>query len=719
MRKALLNITMPVLALAAALLLIQCSHPYEEGMSGAFPSFELLSGSSISLPASGTQQQLTGTIRIKTNLNISAKVNYQSSSSTSWISNLKTSYDEAAGTADITFQASRNTRLSERRATITISPKSGKGSVSVSVTQSRHTSSGQDEIYEGDLYIRSQEDVENFIYTGVNGRLIIGNCVSGGYMASYTDPGLLFEGSDIYDISNLEILEYAQDGIVIVSCNNLYGISSLDGVASPMIELTDMPCDAVQSYKGSASEVYIIQNSGNFSTLGFISDMGNVRKLVMNGNFIDSIEGLGNAASLEELDLSGNSNLSNINTLAEIPGLESADLSGLDISQSQINYVSAVRPDMKITANDITGNAYLTISIPEDGITSRSVQIQFGAYNIYGITEAGVVYAISGNAFDFSSRYQIGESINSGTEYIFEAYVTPDTRYSFWTYVTGSDGSIHLSDKSAEIHVPAELQYSLTADFVFPKFSNTDETPAASSMTAYVLKKLDELNLTKESYQMQNTGGNSWAFSTTPGLKNILFTNREQDSGLNITFGGDESDTLWGMEQTGTEGPGDDLLAAAVQFDLSQDDMTSVTLIRPVSRIDIGLEIRGNFDIGQVSSIEATIDNCCSGVNISSLTGELSYYGNTVNTFTGNAWSDRTIFATTDRYIFPNAEGTVSTISFNLAMTDGRTVSLQGTLDEALSANSDYSILFYVTWNSTSGTFTVDEIETVEDTIEF
>ena len=52
-------------------------------------------------------------------------------------------------------------------------------------------------------------------------------------------------------------------------------------------------------------------------------------------------------------------------------------------------------------------------------------------------------------------------------------------------------------------------------------------------------------------------------------------------------------------------------------------------------------------------------------------------------------------------------------------MADGRTVSLQGTLDEPLSANSDYSILFYVTWNSTSGTFTVDEIETVEDTIEF
>ena len=687
MRKALLNITMPVLALAAALLLIQCSHPYEEGMSGAFPSFEILSGGSITMPASGTQQQLTGEIRIKTNLKITAKVNYQGSS-TSWISNLKISYDEAAGTAGITFQASRNTKRSERRATVAISP--------------RHTSSGQDEIYEGDLYIRSQEDVENFIYTGVNGRLIIGNCVSGGYMASYTDPGLIFEGSDIYDISNLEILEYAQDGIVIVSCNNLYGISSLDGVASPMIELTDLP-----------------QNSGNFSTLGFISDMGNVRKLVMNGNFIDSIEGLENAASLEELDLSGNSNLSNINTLAEIPGLKSADLSGLDISQSQINYVSAVRPDMEISANDITGNTFLTISIPEDGITSWSVQIQFGAYNIHGITEAGIVYAISGNAFDFSSRCQISESINSDTEYIFEADVTPDTYYSFWTYVTGSDGSIHLSEKSEEIYVPAELRYSLTADFVFPKFSNIEETPAASSMTAYVFKKLEDLNSTTESCQMQNTGGNSWVFSTTPGLKNILFTNREPDSRLNIMFSGDESDIMWGIEQTGTEGTGDDILAAAVQFDLFQDDMTSVTLIRPVSRIDIGLEIRGNFDIGQVSSIEATIDNCCSGVNISSLTGELSYYGNTANTFTGNAWSDRTIFAATDRYIFPNAEGTVSTISFNLAMTDGRTVSLQGTLDEPLSANSDYSILFSVTWNSADGTFTVDEIETVEDTIEF
>lgn len=718
MRKALLNITMPVLALAAALLLIQCSHPYEEGMSGAFPSFEILSGGSITMPASGTQQQLTGEIRIKTNLKITAKVNYQGSS-TSWISNLKISYDEAAGTAGITFQASRNTKRSERRATVAISPQSGKGSIYVTVTQSGYTSSGADEVYDGDLYIRSQEDVENFIYTGVNGRLIIGNCVSGGYMASYTDPGLIFEGSDIYDISNLEILEYAQDGIVIVSCNSLYDISSLDGVSSPMIELTDLPSEAAQSYNGSASEVYIIQNSGNFNTLGFISDMGNVRKLVMNGNFIDSIEGLENAASLEELDLSGNSNLSNINTLAEIPGLESADLSGLDISQSQINYVSAVRPDMEISANDITGNTFLTISIPEDGITSRSVQIQFGAYNIYGITEAGIVYAISGNAFDFSSRRQISESINSDTEYIFKADVTPDTYYSFWTYVTGSDGSIHLSEKSEEIYVPAELRYSLTADFVFPKFSNIEETPAASSMTAYVFKKLEDLNSTTESCQMQNTGGNSWVFSTTPGLKNILFTNREQDSRLNIMSSGDESDIMWGIEQTGTEGTGDDILAAAVQFDLFQDDMTSVTLIRPVSRIDIGLEIRGNFDIGQVSSIEATIDNCCSGVNISSLTGELSYYGNTANTFTGNAWSDRTIFAATDRYIFPNAEGTVSTISFNLAMTDGRTVSLEGTVDETLSSNSDYSIVFYVTWNSADGTFTVDEIETVEDTIEF
>ena len=718
MRKALLNITMPVLALAAALLLIQCSHPYEEGMSGAFPSFEILSGGSITMPASGTQQQLTGEIRIKTNLKITAKVNYQGSS-TSWISNLKISYDEAAGTAGITFQASRNTKRSERRATVAISPQSGKGSIYVTVTQSGYTSSGADEVYDGDLYIRSQEDVENFIYTGVNGRLIIGDCVSGGHMASYSDPGLLFVGSDIYDISNLEMLEYVQDGIVIVSCNNLYGISSLDGVASPMIELTDLPSEAAQSYNGSASEVYIIQNSGNFSTLGFISDMGNVRKLVMNGNFIDSIEGLENAAFLEELDLSGNSNLSNINTLAEIPGLKSADLSGLDISQSQINYVSAVRPDMEISANDITGNTFLTISIPEDGITSWSVQIQFGAYNIHGITEAGIVYAISGNAFDFSSRCQISESINSDTEYIFEADVTPDTYYSFWTYVTGSDGSIHLSEKSEEIYVPAELRYSLTADFVFPKFSNIEETPAASSMTAYVFKKLEDLNSTTESCQMQNTGGNSWVFSTTPGLKNILFTNREPDSRLNIMSSGDESDIMWGIEQTGTEGTGDDILAAAVQFDLSQDDMTSVTLIRPASRIDIGLEIRGNFDIGQVSSIEATIDNCCSGVNISSLTGELSYYGNTANTFTGDSWSDRTIFAATDRYIFPNVEGTVSTISFNLGMADGRTVSLQGTLDEPLSANSDYSILFYVTWNSADGTFTVDEIETVEDTIEF
>ena len=52
-------------------------------------------------------------------------------------------------------------------------------------------------------------------------------------------------------------------------------------------------------------------------------------------------------------------------------------------------------------------------------------------------------------------------------------------------------------------------------------------------------------------------------------------------------------------------------------------------------------------------------------------------------------------------------------------MTDGSTINLHGTLNEPLTANNDYAIGFYVTWNSSDSTFTIDEIDVVEDVIEF
>ena len=48
-----------------------CSHPYEEGMTGAFPFIELMSGTSISMDAVGSQ---TGVIELNTNMRISTRL---------------------------------------------------------------------------------------------------------------------------------------------------------------------------------------------------------------------------------------------------------------------------------------------------------------------------------------------------------------------------------------------------------------------------------------------------------------------------------------------------------------------------------------------------------------------------------------------------------------------------------------------------------------------
>ena len=56
-------------------------------------------------------------------------------------------------------------------------------------------------------------------------------------------------------------------------------------------------------------------------------------------------------------------------------------------------------------------------------------------------------------------------------------------------------------------------------------------------------------------------------------------------------------------------------------------------------------------------------------------------------------------------------------------MTDGSQIPLSGTLGSPFSANNDYTgenaIRLYVDWNMADGTFTIDEIEDVDDEIEF
>lgn len=732
MKRIFRNILKSAAALAAIAGLLQCSHPFEEGMTGSFPVFSLESSSTVRLPASGSQSDLSGEIKISTNVKVTTQVQYQTSGQDSWVTNLKTTMDEGSNTATVTFTASRNTRMAERSATVKITPSNNLNAISVTIIQAAYQPTGKDEIYEGDLYLRTQEDVDNFIYTGVNGRLIIGNCSPNGYMTSFSDPSLRFESSDIYDLSNLYVLEYAEDGILVVSDNGLSGASVLSPVSTPFIEFTDVASYVAESYAengGVAPDIRITQNSGTFSGLSFIAMARNISSLTMRDNYISSIEGIENAGSLRTLDLADNYDLSNINTLASMKSLTSADLSGLDISQSQINYVTTSNPDLVITAENLLGNTYLTAYAPEDQITTRSAVLQLGFFNInsYDVIENGVVLTDVDTGFDFGSRQVFNDILESGYEHYFEITgLTPDCSYNYWFYAIGSDSSIHLSPV-CNFRTLEEVLYSYTFTPDFPAYQNTGETVGAALTSATIgIISEDGSTITADTCPLTATGDNSWTFSHYAGHLHMLFSNIASDNtsiGMSPEPGTEAGAVDFVLTQQGTSGLGQDLLISTGNAEVTGDMTAAHDFIRPAAKVSMSLEILGNYPIENIQSVQASINNCYSSFRISSVSGTVSYDGFVTNTFTGSTWTDQTINVINDAYILPTAEGFENTVSFVLTMTDGSQIPLSGTLGSPFSANNDYTgenaIRLYVDWNMADGTFTIDEIEDVDDEIEF
>lgn len=735
----------------AAISLCRCTHPFEEGMTGSFPSsgsddeFELLTGGYISVPATGSREERTKTIEIRTGSGILTDVEYLIGSS-GWISITDKETNSSTKRATVTFTASENTSSDQRSADIIISSAFGGNSVSVHVTQSGNGEyPDEEETYYGDLYLMTQEDVDNFRYTCIEGQMIIGNNIYGDYMTSYNRPDLYFDGSDITDISNLSRLTSVTGGIIMVSNTNLYDAWPLCNVSTPFIEFTDMPSEAVRTYAengGNVPELYITSISGNFYDMSFVRNMYNLEYLMLRGNMIDNFSGIGDATNLQRLDLyeneisyldglesswslrdiviSGDGLLQNINVLADMSELSSVYLSNLNISESQVNYIRAANPDLSISTENLNGSTYLTASVPETNMSSAI--LQFGVYNMYDsdITEYGVIVREENAGFDFLSRQPAEWPFVNGQEYQEEYQgLSSNSGYRFWSYAIDTNGSIHLSPECS-FRTSEEELYSFDITLTAPTFDNTGEyVNDYPYMYGKEFKTIDNAYITAEDIQLNSTGEDTWTFTTAAGIKNLLFTNRLSDSHISLAFSGNENEVFWSYDQNGTEGTGGDLLIAAMRTEVNGNMIEYRNLIRPVSKVDIGLRIDGNFDISRISRIEATMDNLYSGCAISSLTEEMSHYGNTSNTFSGEEWSDRTIFAATDRYIFPNIEGTCSNVDFRVFMTDGSTINLHGTLNEPLTANNDYAIGFYVTWNSSDSTFTIDEIDVVEDVIEF
>ena len=200
--------------LAVLVLASDCRHPFEEGMMGTFPVFELLSAETVTFPASGTKSELSGEIEVRTNSEISLTVDYESGCR-SWI-NTDIRQEESTGISYISFSVSENSDEDARTADIVISSDLIGSSASVRVRQNGNASSDDPDddpdddpegsIYYGDFYLETQDDVDDFTYSGysgIEGRLVIGETIPYG-SPSHADPSLAFFESGISDLSGLD-----------------------------------------------------------------------------------------------------------------------------------------------------------------------------------------------------------------------------------------------------------------------------------------------------------------------------------------------------------------------------------------------------------------------------------------------------------------------------------------------------------------------------------
>lgn len=730
MRRLVYTILKSAAGLAAALSLLHCSHPYEEGMTGSFPALELVSSQSISMPARGTESEMTSVIELKTNLRVKTEVVYMNSDSDGWINDIKTEYDLGAKTAKITFTVSKNTITRNRYASIVISSSDYPDDMEVKVSQDPYVFTGGEEVYEGDLVLRTQEDVEAFIYTSVTGRLIIGNRTSSSqdfWQQSFTEPSIRFLESDICDISRLKTLKKAE-GIIIVGNTGLSDLSPLEGAETPFVELTAMLSSAVYSYNGKAEAYYLTSSLESFADLDFLQFVRGAEEMVLRNNDIWDISRLGNLSSVETLDIACNSGIRDIAVLADMAGLRTADVSGLDIARTQVNYIKAIKPSLSIVYENLQRSGDLSVSVPSSTLTSSEAEVKATISRIYNTSESGCILTSGDTKFNFDYRTPFTSSVPEDSPFTFRINsLNQLTEYVLYLYVIDNYGFIHLSP-ACRFMTPARITYRYTLNASFPSYLNdADEAADKKQINALILKRLDDLSVATESYGLEKSSGDTWFFECGSGVKDMMLHNISKSSTVEIAFSeidnnGDNTDrrACWIIRQDGNKGLGQDILAVTDYSELTADATRNLTFQRLSAKISsLSVSLTGNYPTDKISEISVSIDNLYNEVRMSTAMAGPAFSGTSSISYSVKAESGTSHTLASDIFVFPTAEGTPNKAAVTVKLKDGTVISSSATMTEGISANNVYDISLTVKGDFKEGTFTIDTIEVVDDEIEF
>lgn len=652
----------------AILTATQCSHPYEEGMLGSFPYIEMTSPSSASFKANaGNSESMKGTILLNTNMTVTAKVEYNGNS-TGWISNV-TSSDEGAA-VKLTYTVSANTKRSARKAVINILADNVQTGFSVTVSQEAYQMTGSPVIYEGDLILNSQEDIDNCIYTGVTGNLII-------------------SGDDISDLSALEHIDSVGGSLIISGCSSLTDLGPLNDLDIDELSLT-----------GTWAEDILTSYTGSFPRLTIDSCMD----APLNLSVLKRFTGLKDIVIIS-------SDIDNILAISEMTWLDSLTLSDgvTGVYQVEINYLTTIAPDIDVTVNNLyDDNVRLSLQMTACEEYSASFIADLSLDG--SPKEVGYILSQDGT-FNFNTKVVIETYTGSNTSLEFKASALDSGQdYTIWLYVISAFGDTFLSAPMDFTTAHVNF-YTYTVNPLYPSWNGSSETPAYNSFEAFMITDIEDGTL--KALLFEEAADGSLKATVPEGIIPIYMMAHGggRGAGTEIGIGSD----IIALQSIDADGIKDDIVFAAT-YNTFQSDMTeSPEFIRPLAQINVNIDFSGSIgDLSDIATIGVNLDNFYKSWMLVSGRSQ-TYANNTAYSFTASVdGNSELVNIVSGRYVMPHVADAARSAAVTITFDSGETVSSNIVLSESIEANNIYDITLNVKINRFDGTFTVDEVEIVD-----
>lgn len=712
-----------------------CSHPYEEGMTGAFPFIELMSGTSISMDAVGSQ---TGVIELNTNMRISTKVDYPNTatSGNGWVENVTTDEGER-GVVTITFSLKENTRRQDRKANINILADGKSSGYVISVNQKGFViQSGSSNVCNGDLILATQDEVDNCIYTDITGRLIIGK---------------EYENSDISNLSALSCINSVSTGLVVMNCGNLNSLGEIQDLNVPYVEFRgNVTTGLIGTYNGKTSRLFINTMTNPIQACTFLGGYDGIKELEIDNTVVmsldqieslyaiqtlilknDSISQLSNdilsLSTLKNLDLTDNP-LQNVNILAEMKWLNSLVLTGTRLTTPQIRYLEAMMPDTGITKLNLNGgNANLSLSAIEAQVYSASLRANLT--NMNSFVEAGYYISLTSTLEPPSDKWKRLESIYGMGAYDFtiNALETGKTYY-IWLYAIDNNGSYYISDMISFNTIRIDF-YNFSMTPVIPDFINESTGVSFSNMYSYVVKTSNGENWSEPLNMEKATNSDSYTDVVMEGVNPMCFfmtTSAMDDFAAGAKDISDFETASWFIRAVNPAGADEDIVAATLRHDFNADIKTEINFERPVARLNVSVDLNGSIGrLDDIRNVQVSLENFYEEyVFADNGTSEYIYsspYTYTFGTAIEGVNHTRVVNVTEGRHVMPQIKDVLLNATVSLTLADGTVMTSTSVIDSdtTVSANNVCTLTLNVTLNRTAGTFTIDDVIFFDDTIEF